>query len=153
MRYSPIPRCIHTRNWDSYLKEYRRYSPVTMQVLESRPEVKVKIIVTQEWYVPLCHPKMHPHTKFGILTSNNIKIYAMDTIILETRIPRIKRVAWQNQCQTRQIHRIYINQLGVILKKSVKQNINPISPTPKFNLGIRQIIIKSLSTILENLVQ
>ena len=27
-------------------------------------------------------------------------------------------------------------------------NINPISPTPKFTLGIIQVVIKSLSTII-----
>ena len=25
-----------------------------------------------KWYAPLRHPKMNPHTKFGISTSNNI---------------------------------------------------------------------------------
>ena len=28
--------------------------------------------MTQKWYATLCHPKMHPHTKFGIPTSKNI---------------------------------------------------------------------------------
>ena len=27
---------------------------------------------TQKWYVTLRHPRMHPHTKFGIPTSRNI---------------------------------------------------------------------------------
>ena len=57
--------------WSSYLKEYRRYAQVSMQFLETRSEVKV--IVTQRWYVTLRHPKIHPHTKFGIPTSNNIR--------------------------------------------------------------------------------
>ena len=32
---------------------------------------KVKVTVTQKWYVTLCHSKMHPYTKFGIPASNN----------------------------------------------------------------------------------
>ena len=70
--------------WNSYLKEYRIYAPDSMQFLESRSEVKFKVIVTQLWYTKLRHPKMHPHTKFEIPTSNNMR-YARDTIILKTR--------------------------------------------------------------------
>ena len=57
--------------WNSYLKEYRRYVPDTMQFLETRSEVKFKVTVTQLWYATDRHPKMHPHTKFEIPTSNN----------------------------------------------------------------------------------
>ena len=35
-----------------------------------RPEVNV--IVTRKRYVTLRHPKMHPHTKFGIPSSKNL---------------------------------------------------------------------------------
>ena len=59
--------------WNSYLKEYRRYAPDSMQFLETRSEVKFKVTVTQLWYPTLCHPKMHPHTKFEIPTSNNVR--------------------------------------------------------------------------------
>ena len=69
--------------WNSYLKGYRRYAPDSMQFLETRSEVKFKVTVTQLWYVTLRHPKMHPHTKFEIPTSNNMR-YAPDTIILQT---------------------------------------------------------------------
>ena len=41
--------------------------------LETRSEVKFKVTVTQLWYATLRHPKMHPHTKFEIPTSNNIR--------------------------------------------------------------------------------
>ena len=58
--------------WNSYLKEYRRYAPDSMQFLETRSEVKFKVTVTRKWYATLRHPKMHPHTKFGIPTSKNI---------------------------------------------------------------------------------
>ena len=37
----------------------------------SRNEVKVIVTVTQNWYKALHQPKIHPHTKFGIPTSNN----------------------------------------------------------------------------------
>ena len=70
--------------WNSYLKEYRKYAPVSMQFLETRSEVKFKVTVTQLWYTTLRHPKMHPHTKIEIPTSNNMR-YALDTIILKTR--------------------------------------------------------------------
>ena len=59
--------------WNSYLKENRRYAPETMQFLETRPEVKFKVIMNQLWYATLRHPKMHSHTKFEIPTSNNIR--------------------------------------------------------------------------------
>ena len=66
-----------------YLKEYRRYAPDSMQFLETRSEVKFKVTVTQLWYATLRHLKMHPHTKFEIPTSNNMR-YAPDTIIPKT---------------------------------------------------------------------
>ena len=40
--------------------------------LKTKSEVKVKVTVTRKWYAILRHPKMHPHTKFGIPTSKNI---------------------------------------------------------------------------------
>ena len=69
--------------WNSFLKEYKRYAPQSMQFLDIRSEVKFKVIVTQLWYATLRHPTMHQHTKFEIRTSNN-KRYASDTIILKT---------------------------------------------------------------------
>ena len=32
--------------WNSYLKEYRRYAPDSMQFLETKSEVKFKVTVT-----------------------------------------------------------------------------------------------------------
>ena len=58
---------------NSNLKEYRRYVPDSMQVLETRSEVKFKVKMIQLWYATLRHPKIHPHTKFEITTSNNIR--------------------------------------------------------------------------------
>ena len=57
--------------WNSYLKEYRRYAPDSMQFLEIRSEVKVT--VTQLWYATLSLLKVHPHTKFESPTLNNIR--------------------------------------------------------------------------------
>ena len=59
--------------WYSYLKEIRKYAPDSMQFLETRSEVKFKVTVTQLWYGTLRHPKIHPHTKFEIPISNNIR--------------------------------------------------------------------------------
>ena len=53
-----------------------------MKFLETRSEVK--FTVNQLWYAKLCQLKMHPHTKFEILTTKNMR-YAPDTIILKTR--------------------------------------------------------------------
>ena len=43
------------------------------KILETRLEVKVRVTVTQALYATLPHPKMHPQTKVGIPTSNNIR--------------------------------------------------------------------------------
>ena len=43
------------------------------QFLETRSEVKFKVTVTYLWYVTLRHPKMHPHSKIEVPTSNNIR--------------------------------------------------------------------------------
>ena len=67
--------------WNSYLNEYRRYAPDTKRdgrteghfiTIKTKSEVKVKVTVTWKWYATLRHPKMHPHTKFGIPTSKKI---------------------------------------------------------------------------------
>ena len=43
--------------------------------------------------------------------------------------------------------------IGYFRESYKSQNINPISPTPKFTLGIIQINVKSLSTSFQWLVQ
>ena len=64
--------------WNSYLKEYRRYAPDTKRDgwtdghFINRSEVKAKVTVTRKWYATLRHPKLHPHTKFGIPISKSI---------------------------------------------------------------------------------
>ena len=67
--------------WNSYLKKLKRYASDTI-ILKTRSEVKVK--VTQGLYVTLRHPKMQPHTKFEIPTSNHMR-YAPETIILKKK--------------------------------------------------------------------
>ena len=69
----PFQDAFAHKIWNSYHKEYRRYVPDSMQFLETRSEVKFKVTVTKLWYGTLHHPKMHPHTKFEIPTSNNIR--------------------------------------------------------------------------------
>ena len=71
--------------WNSYLKEYRRYAPDSMQFLKTRSEVKFNVTVTKLLYATLCHPKMHPHTKFEIPTSNNIRDMLRTRLFLKTR--------------------------------------------------------------------
>ena len=82
MCHSALQGALIHQIWNSYFNEYRRYAPDSMPILETRSEVKVT--VTQGWYTELCHPKMLPHTKFGIHTSHKMR-YALDTIILKTR--------------------------------------------------------------------
>ena len=57
---------------DSYLKNVRDML-WTRLFKKTRSDVKVKFTVTQKWYETLCHPKMLPHTIFGIPTSKNIR--------------------------------------------------------------------------------
>ena len=40
--------------------------------LKTRSEVKVEVTATRKLYATFRHPKMYPHTKFGIPTSKNI---------------------------------------------------------------------------------
>ena len=49
-----------------------RYAPDTI-ILKTRSEVKVKVTVARKWYATHRHPRMYPHTKFGIPTSKNIR--------------------------------------------------------------------------------
>ena len=136
------------QSWNSYLKEYRRYAPDSMQFLETRSEVKIKVTVTQLWYVTLCHPKMHPHTKFEIPTSNHIsyrimvcdtsssqdasthqiwdsylksyKRYAMDTIILKTR-SEVKVTVTQKWYMTLRHPKMYpYTKYGIPNSKNIK---------------------------------
>ena len=84
--YTPSSQDVFThQSWNSYLKEYRRYAPDSMQFLETRSEVKFKVTVIQLWYVTLLHPKMHPHTKFEIPTSNNIRDMLRTRFFKKTR--------------------------------------------------------------------
>ena len=78
----PSPDTFTHKIWNSYLKEYKICAPDSMQIQETRSDVK--FTVTQLWYVTLHHPKIHQQTKFGIPTSNNMR-YAPDTIFLRTR--------------------------------------------------------------------
>ena len=74
VRDTPPSQDVSTHQiWNSYLKEYRRYAPDSMQFIETRSDVKFKVTVTQLWYATLRHSKMHPHTKFEIPTSNNVR--------------------------------------------------------------------------------
>ena len=82
--------------WNSYLKEYWRYAPDSMQFLEIRSEVKLKVTVTQLWYTTLSHPKMHSHTKFEIPTSNNIRDMLRTRLFLKLGHRSSSRSQWPN---------------------------------------------------------
>ena len=70
----PFPDATTHEIWDSYLKEYRRYALVSMQILETRSNVKVNVKYNEMgWYTTIYLPKSHPHTECGIPTLNYIK--------------------------------------------------------------------------------
>ena len=73
MWHSIIPRCVYTPNLKFLSQRILEIAPDSTQFPETRSEVKFKVTETQLWYVTLCHPKMQPHTKFEIPTSNNIR--------------------------------------------------------------------------------
>ena len=106
--------------WNSYLKEYRRYASDSMQSLKSRSEVNFNVTVTQLWYVTLCQPKMHPHTKFEIPTSNNIR-YAPDTIIRKTRSEvKVKVTVTQKWYTTLRHPQMYLHTIfGIPISKNI----------------------------------
>ena len=52
-----------------------RYAPGT-SILETKSR-------SQNWYMTLCHPKMQPHTTFGIPSSKNLDKNALHMIILK----------------------------------------------------------------------
>ena len=60
-----------------------------MQFLETRSEVKFKVTVSKLWQATLSHLKMHPHTKFGIPTSNNIR-YMLRTLLIKKHRSEVK---------------------------------------------------------------
>ena len=74
--------------WNSYLKEYRRYTQDSMHFLETRSEVKFKVTVTQGDPKIVCDspPSKDAYTN-QIWNSylKEYKRYAQDTIILKTR--------------------------------------------------------------------
>ena len=64
-----ISWCMHTPNLGFLLKWHERYASDTI-ILKTMSEVKVT--VTRKWYATLCHPNIHPHTKFRIPSLSNI---------------------------------------------------------------------------------
>ena len=55
---------LYTQNLKFLSQRILEYAPDSMQFLETRSEVKFNVTETQLWYLTLCHPKMHPYTKF-----------------------------------------------------------------------------------------
>ena len=105
---------------NSYLKRYRRYAPDSMQFLETRSEFKFKVTVTQLWYRTLRHPKMHPHTKFEIPTSNNIRDM-LRTKLFE-KLGQRSRSQWpENVCDTSPSHDAFTHQIWNSYLKEYKR--------------------------------
>ena len=105
--------------WNSDLIKYRRYAPDSMQFLETRSEVKFKVTVTQLWYATLCHPKMHPHTKFEIPTSNNIRDMLLIQLLL--KLGQRSRSQWPKIiCETPSSKDAYSHQIWLSYLKEYK---------------------------------
>ena len=71
--------------WNSYLKEYRRYAPDSMPILESKSEVKIKVKETPRIVCDTASSKIYAHTRFWIPTSNNRKEMRQTQILLKNR--------------------------------------------------------------------
>ena len=74
-RHSAIPRFIDTPK-SGFLPQIiyeicTRHDANGLIILETRSEVRSKSKLFK-WYETLHNSKMHPHTKFGILISNNL---------------------------------------------------------------------------------
>ena len=88
VRDTPLSQDAFTHQiWIPYLKGYMRYAPDSKHFLETRSEVKVNVTGTQGWCATLCHPKMHPNTKFGIPPNTKFGIPSLNNIgdMLPTR--------------------------------------------------------------------
>ena len=69
----PTSKNIGDKHWTRSGTDGRTDGPMDIVItIKTKSEVKVKVTVTRKWYATLCHPKMHPHTKFGIPTSKNV---------------------------------------------------------------------------------
>ena len=65
MQHISIQRCIHTANLG--------FPPQIIYEICSWKDYCRNKSRSQNWYMTLCYPKMQPHTKFGIPSSNNIE--------------------------------------------------------------------------------
>ena len=91
-----------------------------MQFLESRSETRVT--GTQLWYATLHHPNMHPHIKFEIPTSNNMR-YAPDTIILKTWSEVKVTVTWKWYATLRHSKMHTHTKFGIASSKNIGECI------------------------------
>ena len=115
MRRFVIPRCIHTPNL-KFLPQ------IILEICcghdYSKTRSAVKVIVTRKWYMTLCYPKMHPHTKFGIPNSKNMS-YAPDTIILKTR-SEVKVTVTQKWYVTSRHPKMHLHtKFGIPISKNI----------------------------------
>ena len=85
--------------WNAHLKECKRCAPDT-RILKTRS--KVNVTVTRNWYVKLCHPKMHFHNKLEFLPQRIYMRYAPDSKqFLETRSEvKVNVTGTQGWCAT-----------------------------------------------------
>ena len=76
--------------------------------------------MTQLWYTTRRHSNLHPHTKFEIPTSNNMR-YALDTIFLKTRsevkvhsdLKMVRDTPLSQDASTHQIWNSYLNDYRI----------------------------------------
>ena len=107
----PFKEAFTHQIWNSYLKEYRRYAPKLMSILETRSAVKVTL---QGWYATLYQRKMHLHKKIRIPPSIVIRI------ILQTG-SEVKVTVIRNWNTTLRHHKILtLTKFGIPTSNNVR---------------------------------
>ena len=85
--------------------------------LKTKSEVRVKVTVTRKFYATLGHPKMYPHTKFGIPTSKNIGDMHWTRSGTDGRTVRLLHAS---QSSFGGIKTLKIHKRSTVLERSVK---------------------------------
>ena len=107
--------------WSSYLREYRRYAPDSMQCLETKSEVKFKATVTHVWYATLFSPRCIHTPNLRLPPQIIYKRYALDTIILKTMSEvKVKVTVTQKWYATPRHPKMYLHtKFGIPTSKNI----------------------------------
>ena len=96
-----------------------------MFFLKTRSEVKVT--VTRKWNATLCDPKMHPHTKFGIPTSKNIRDMCRTKKIKTRPVVKVKVTVIRKWYVTLRHPKMHLHmKFGIPFSKNRRYAPNPM---------------------------